>query len=605
VGGGYPDDSLANVSLSWMLAEAEKSGLSFKKMPTADPDALLSSDSAKDKDGRLYDSRSGLSGYYRYSPRKIQDFYDAMPREKDPQGKLIPAPVPKIHESVFGRIQVGAHLYAPVGLPPNYEVVQSGDVTIIDGQPPVIGPLSLTIEPNGPQIAEGDKATERHKEQENVWNLVWRKRAIYFLTVVATAHLLLYPLYRDSYGFEELRTRLRFLSDTIRIVGSVLPGLASRWLDAYARDPAWFVMSASLVGFFLWVSGKMTGSINDRMRHLWNVSLPSSNKPPGDTPARLWKAVKTSLIVAVISYVLFYPLFEGRAVLNKLLLSGQAHYFMVVYVGQPIRFLLGAFLFFYFLPDSIVKLMRLSSVYQWLLRGFKYRLAPVLSALAIVALAVGLVNHYALTIRDSFGSFCEPTAGLGLQNAGFGASNRKQIIFDISSQATNEPNNVCISTGIYLKTGESYVIGVYREPQGVDSNPRDGVWTFWGEESFMGGQPISRLPWYKGFAMAALYPLRRSLDRGWNNIILRVGSTGSEEDFLDHSPPAQSDEMSADPKPEEIPKVEVLSEVFTPKRDGELYVYVNKPMLGWPNHELALSDWIGSTGRARVVVTRK
>jgi hypothetical protein len=40
-------------------------------------------------------------------------------------------------------------------------------------------------------------------------------------------------------------------------------------------------------------------------------------------------------------------------------------------------------------------------------------------------------------------------------------------------------------------------------------------------------------------------------------------------------------------------------------RDGELYdVYVNKPVLGWPGHELALSDWIGGTGRARVVVTK-
>jgi len=51
--------------------------------------------------------------------------------------------------------------------------------------------------------------------------------------------------------------------------------------------------------------------------------------------------------------------------------------------------------------------------------------------------------------------------------------------------------------------------------------------------------------------------------------------------------------------------IEQLSESFRPKRDGELYVYVNKPMLAWPRFELALSDWIGSTGRARVVVTRK
>jgi hypothetical protein len=106
-------------------------------------------------------------------------------------------------------------------------------------------------------------------------------------------------------------------------------------------------------------------------------------------------------------------------------------------------------------------------------------------------------------------------------------------------------------------------------------------------------------------AMTALYPLRRTLDRGWYSVILRVGSTGSEEDFLDHNPPAQSDAMSLDRTPKPIPKEEKLGEVFTPKRDGELYVYVNEPMLGWPGYELALSDLIGGTGRARITVTRK
>jgi hypothetical protein len=122
-----------------------------------------------------------------------------------------------------------------------------------------MAPISLTVEPNSLAIAEGPKATERHQQQENIWNLVWRKRAIYFLTVIATAHLLLYPLYRDSYAFEELRTRLRLLSDTIRLIGNVLPGLAGRWVDAYTRDPASFVISASLVFFFLAISAKKRG----------------------------------------------------------------------------------------------------------------------------------------------------------------------------------------------------------------------------------------------------------------------------------------------------------------------------------------------------------
>jgi hypothetical protein len=317
------------------------------------------------------------------------------------------------------------------------------------------------------------------------------------------------------------------------------------------------------------------------------------------------------LALGVVSILLFGfiivagPLSTIRlAPINRLVLPEPANYFIMEYLGGTIRWLLGAFLVFYFLPDAIVQPVRLSRPYQALLYGFKFGLAPILSAVAIAALAAGLVNHYAFNLRDSFGNFCSPTSGLGLANDGFGNATRREIIFDISPTAKNLPNNLCVSTGIYLKTGNSYTIGVYREPQGNKDNPKEGVWTFWREDSFMGGQPISQLPWYKAMAMTALYPLRRTLDRGWYSVILRVGSTGSEEDFLDHSPPAQSDAMIVNQEPVAIPKEEKLSEVFRPMRDGELYVYVNKPVLGWPGHELALSDWIGGTGRARVVVTK-
>ena len=94
VGGGYPDDSL-NISFVWMMAEAKAAGLRFKDMPNDEPDALLSTDSAKDKDGRLYDLRSGLGGYYRYSPRKITDFYHAMPITHGEAGNLTRGQYPK------------------------------------------------------------------------------------------------------------------------------------------------------------------------------------------------------------------------------------------------------------------------------------------------------------------------------------------------------------------------------------------------------------------------------------------------------------------------------------------------------------------------------
>src|SRR5258708_3397513 len=241
----YPDDSLANIALAWMMAEAKQAGLEFKDMPNAEPDALLSIDSAKDKDGRLYDSRSGIGGYYRYSPRKISEFYKAMPNPEDAPAEW--PPKQKTHEAVCGRIKVGAHLYAPIVSPPDYEVVTSPDVLVSPPPPPPMAPIVTTVEPNSDQIAEGkNNAASRHKDQEDIWDIVWRKRAIYFLTVFVTGYLLLYPLFRDSYPFQELRTPLRWASDSIRLVGTVLPRLAQRWIDAYARDPAWFFVGAFL-----------------------------------------------------------------------------------------------------------------------------------------------------------------------------------------------------------------------------------------------------------------------------------------------------------------------------------------------------------------------
>lgn len=71
VGGGYPDDSLAQIPLYWIMEEARACGLEFKQLPTADPDAIAQTRSAQDKDGRLYNSRTWFSSYYRYGPRKV------------------------------------------------------------------------------------------------------------------------------------------------------------------------------------------------------------------------------------------------------------------------------------------------------------------------------------------------------------------------------------------------------------------------------------------------------------------------------------------------------------------------------------------------------
>ena len=97
------------------MNEARQCGLRFKSPPDADPDSMINTKAARDKDGRLYDSRSGLGSYYRYGPRKLAELCDEKFSNKPGDSVLIR--VPKIHESVLKRIQNNAHPCAPLGIP--------------------------------------------------------------------------------------------------------------------------------------------------------------------------------------------------------------------------------------------------------------------------------------------------------------------------------------------------------------------------------------------------------------------------------------------------------------------------------------------------------
>jgi uncharacterized protein (DUF2235 family) len=587
VGGGYPDDALANVSLSWMMAEARTAGLTFKEMKNSEPDGLLASDSAKDKDGRLYDSRKGLGGYYRYSPRKIADFYQPMQDAAAAAKKS--KPIPKIHESVFSRIKVGAHFYAPIGLPGSYEVVTTGNVSIdYTALPPDTKTDPLVIKPNNAALAEGaTNANNRHDTQQNVWDLVWRKRSVYFLSVFATGYLLLYPLFRDTYAFQELRTRLRFVSDTIRLVGAVLPGLASRWLDAYAREPAWFLINAALVALLIIVGARLGEKIRGEMRGLWVAYLPGTtaaqNVPSALKPwveAALWwlKALVALLIFLAGAYLSFYPLIA--AYVPWIAIPGEVGQVVAAYAAPPIGCVLGLLVFACFLPRPAVRALRDASIYRGTLWLFKYKIIPFVSAFGIFLIVLELGAHYAYTFSDSFGAFCTETID-PLKNDGFQGQTSRPVSFDASD------NDVCKSTGVYLTANQKYQIKVVKE---------GANWTFWGEDSFLGGQPISRLSTLKGLAMTIMLPLRRTFDRPWSAIILRIGAKGNEEDFLDRDPPTEPDSDSIVPVEFKIKPDEALSETLTPKRDGQLFVYLNKPV--W------LYDYLPTTGKARIVIEK-
>src|SRR6185369_16662881 len=156
VGGGYPDDALAYIPLVWMLDEARRCGLKFKSKtgdPPAYPDAFKNAISRADKDGRIYNPRSGLGAYYRYGPRKLVQLCNYRYSKKEDDEVTVERP--KIHESVFRRIRNHAHAYAPIGLPAVYDVVRA------DGE---------IVTPDQFKCETVDVAKARADAQEHVWN---------------------------------------------------------------------------------------------------------------------------------------------------------------------------------------------------------------------------------------------------------------------------------------------------------------------------------------------------------------------------------------------------------------------------------------------------
>jgi uncharacterized protein (DUF2235 family) len=305
VGGGYPDDSLAHVSLYWMMEEAGHRGLRYKAAPLTDPDALLNTYSGADKDGRLYDSRRGVAGYYRYGPRKIAELCRMkFSRRKDDDVVIT---LPKIHESALDRTRNGAHAYAPIGFPAEYAVVLRKDGEIVSG------------ERCGYETAAQGRV--RAALQERIWDLVWARRIVYFLTLGASLQLALFPILHPGKPADEFSSPYRLVSEGARLVGAFLPGFAGWWIDAFAMRPGAFALSlAAVVG--LVNLGVMLGRrINGRMHEMWRTILRQHTVPQGQVTTSIVHAVRT------------HALYRGTLYLLKRYIVPFASAVLLVYLG--------------------------------------------------------------------------------------------------------------------------------------------------------------------------------------------------------------------------------------------------------------------------------
>ncbi|WP_426441939.1 DUF2235 domain-containing protein [Bradyrhizobium genosp. P] len=277
IGGGYPQNGLSYVTLDWMLDRAKAYGLRY-----LDQQREITVDPLIDPTDKLNDSRKGLAGYYRYKPRNVLDIYrepsyklsvrDDMRRiwrllrhQHDPQTEILndlhpsvkrpvePVPTPAIHHSVFDRIIEGIDRYAPVVIPRAYKWVDA------------------TGAANAGPYQAVDKGEPRSLVQDDVWNWVWLRRVVYFLTAFATAFVAFIPyfvIYAPGFGRDTVGP---VINPIINAGASFLPGFLDPWFVAFRNAPGFVLIGVVAIFAFMYWGAVLQQKVRDVARIAWHA----------------------------------------------------------------------------------------------------------------------------------------------------------------------------------------------------------------------------------------------------------------------------------------------------------------------------------------------
>ena len=260
IGGGYPDDGLANVTLQWMMDEAVSTGLRLY------PESVQECWRRANNHGEQHDSRAGLAGYYRYGPRDVDalsaDLYHG-----------VQAGTPVVHQSVINRIRHWRVRYAPLSFPSRTPY----DVALRPPGSPV-GTVPASHKYNESQT---DMAL-RDRDMTAARDAVVRRKAAYFATVALTLVLAVLPAidwltgngsWRGETGSIPVWSEIGGLvgsSLTWLLMQDVLPGWATTWFASFSRHPMLFLLAGSvLLWLFVRHAAQVQEQIFARAEYAW------------------------------------------------------------------------------------------------------------------------------------------------------------------------------------------------------------------------------------------------------------------------------------------------------------------------------------------------
>lgn len=249
VGGGYPDASLALVSLNWMINSVKRNGLGvgLDFNPVAEQNLHASASSL----GPMHNSRTGPAIYYRLAPRIIA----AMAAHKHPEMPLVA--LPKIHRGVFDRIHQGVGGYAPLCIPTRYEVVEHNGS--ISNSASVEPPLEMSL---------------RGARQERVLDQIFWRRWMYLISSAVTIALLAIPLLAATNQ-----------DCAIGLLTQLTPSFAHQFIHGWCANPQWVLLLGSiLIGTTLY-SLKVKANTDQNAEFAWQHLRPGNREKPGPEPS--------------------------------------------------------------------------------------------------------------------------------------------------------------------------------------------------------------------------------------------------------------------------------------------------------------------------------
>lgn len=282
VGGGYADESLAFVSLWWMIGHAEDSGL-----------RLI--DHARDHirkfqnvSGPLHDSRSGIGALYRYQPRYINAWVDHDPpqlfRVSYPRGEvkahvqpatqifrdptiyrgqyarrgLLRKPV-LLHQSVAERLHFATDGYGPNNLPSHFKV----DRGLSPGPGQTFAPVVQSDD--GDVRSEAELLLDDRIKLRRWWYFVSIWLLVILVTRPAWPNV---PVLREFVGSVDERTPLALLESAL--VG-LLPSFLGKWFGVLLSDLYTTLILLGLIVLTMGLGKAHERDMKDLSHRLWTA----------------------------------------------------------------------------------------------------------------------------------------------------------------------------------------------------------------------------------------------------------------------------------------------------------------------------------------------